>query len=116
MSISQYVESEAAFNRARDLGRSPGEAAELVFCYNYNRMPLDDNIFITGCMIQFNALRMIPSTGVTKARSIASSVADGLKHGKDLMEYGPLEIQIFQAFQAEEPDKALIGKLGVKAS
>lgn len=116
MSIAKYVEAEAVYNHALALGRSQGEAVELVHCYNYNRQPLTETVLMVGSMVQYQALHMIPYTGIVKAKSIAESVLDGLKRGKSLTDYESLEIRIFEEYQTAEPDKAELSALGVQAS
>lgn len=116
MDTIEYANTQALYSKAVELGKSNGEAVEIAYYYNYNRHRLEETVFLTATLVQYEALRMVARTGMTKAKAVVKSIDDALDRGQPLDRFSQTELDIYGEAYADEPDPARIESLGIKAN
>lgn len=118
MDTIEYANTQALYNKAVELGKSNGEAIEIAYYYNYNRHRLEATVFMTATLVQYEALRMVARTGMTKAKAVIKSIDEALdKGGEEALErFSQTELDIYAEAYSDEPDMARIESLGIKAN
>lgn len=116
MDTIEYANTQALYNKAVELGKSNGEAVEIAYYYNFNRFRMETTVFMTATLVQYEALRMVAHTGMTKAKAVIKSIDDALDRNQPLDRFSQTELDIYAEAYSDEPDMARIESLGIKAN